>query len=60
MGIGAGLVARVALDALMLLLPDHSRLIDVVGQFLVALAIIWLCLIPIFEDYGVIRQPDGG
>lgn len=55
--IATGILARMALDAIIDQFPSHARNIDVIGQFLVALGIVWFCLIPVFEDYGIIRRP---
>jgi hypothetical protein len=55
-GIAVGFIARSLLDALMGKFPGEAHQIDVIGQFLTALVIGWFCLIPILEDYGVIRR----
>ena len=38
--------------------PATAQLIDIVGQFVTAVIVGWVCLIPVLEDYGVIRSRD--
>ena len=52
----AGFLARFAIDALMREFPGHSDKIDVAGQFMIALGIVWFCLVPVLEDYGLIKR----
>jgi len=54
--VAAGFVARFALDGLIAQFPGHARMIDATGQFAVALGIVWFCLMPVLQDYGVVRR----
>lgn len=54
-GVAIGFISRFLIDALINQFPGGAQYIDVVGQLLVALIVGWFCLIPILEDYGVIR-----
>ena len=56
LGIAAGFIGRRLLDYLMTLNPAWSHQIDTIGQGAIALAVVWFCLIPILELYGVIRK----
>ena len=58
-GVAFGFIARYFLDILIAKFPENAQHIDVVGQFLAALIVVWFCLIPILEDYGVILGKKG-
>ena len=58
-GVGLGFPARRLLDRLMASYPDWAVVIDHLGQFLYALLLVWICIIPLFRMYGVIRDHKG-
>lgn len=54
--IASGLAGRWALDYLMVSHPENANLIDVIGQGLIGLVIVWLCFIPFFRIHGIIED----
>lgn len=57
-GIALGFPSRLALNALMSAVPQYATIVDVFGQFVFCLLIVWFCLLPIFEMYGVIKEKE--
>lgn len=55
-GIAVAFAGRIVLNALMRSMPEYSKVIDVAGQFVVALLLLWFFARPILVEYGVIRR----
>lgn len=51
-------IIRYFLDFLIGKFPENAQYIDTIGQFLVAVIVVWFFIIPIFEDYGVILNKN--